>query len=168
MSDTPMTDALLASHREENKDGGCDVKRAVRQVEEIIAHTRTLERALAGKTAECEALQQELNYFAVFGNESVAECDRLRESQREISVALGVPGCDAAEMLNVIDSIRKDAERHRWLRNQNWTQRGLFVVSAEQRDVVMVGTNCPSQELLDAAIDAARKEALNADSSPPR
>ena len=56
------------------------------------------------------------------------------------------------------EKMREDAERYRWLRNQNWTQRGLFVVSAGQRDVVRLGTNCPSLELLDDAIDAARKE----------
>jgi hypothetical protein len=53
---------------------------------------------------------------------------------------------------------REDAERYRWLRDQNWTQRGLFVVSANGRDVVLLGTNCPSGDLLDSAIKQARKE----------
>lgn len=74
-----------------------------------------------------------------------AECERLRESQREIAAALGVPGCDAAEMLNVIDSIREDAGRYRWLRcSPGGTMRDWLYM--------------PHTEELDAAIDAARKE----------
>jgi hypothetical protein len=55
-------------------------------------------------------------------------------------------------------ALKGDAERYRWLRKQSWTQRGLFVVSANGADVVRLGTNCPSGDLLDAAIKQARKE----------
>lgn len=48
----------------------------------------------------------------------------------------------------------KDAARYRWLRAQHWNESTLFVV-AGHHSLVRLGTECPSGELLDAAIDAA-------------
>jgi hypothetical protein len=48
----------------------------------------------------------------------------------------------------------RDAERYRWLRGQQWNESTLFVV-AGHRSLVRLGTDCPSGERLDAAIDAA-------------
>lgn len=56
-----------------------------------------------------------------------------------------------------VAELERDAGRYRWLREQNWTQRGLFVVSANNQDVVRLGANCPSGELLDEAIDNAAR-----------
>lgn len=60
MSDTLRTDALLASHREKNKDGCCDVRRAMRQVEEIIAHARQLETELSAALQRAEKAEAEI------------------------------------------------------------------------------------------------------------
>lgn len=49
---------------------------------------------------------------------------------------------------------RRDAERYRWLRERNWNESALFVVSGHH-SLVRLGTDCPSGERLDAAIDAA-------------
>jgi hypothetical protein len=52
------------------------------------------------------------------------------------------------------DSFAVDAQRYRWLRQQNWNESPLFVV-AGGRSAVRLGSHCPSMDLLDAAIDAA-------------
>jgi hypothetical protein len=48
----------------------------------------------------------------------------------------------------------KNAARYRWLRDQFWVKADLFVVSGS-KSRVLLGTDCPSQDRLDAAIDAA-------------
>ncbi|WP_143808775.1 hypothetical protein [Paraburkholderia susongensis] len=48
----------------------------------------------------------------------------------------------------------RDAARYRWLREQHWNEATLFVVAGGQY-VVRLGTDCPSRERLDAAIDEA-------------
>lgn len=52
------------------------------------------------------------------------------------------------------DGWRKDALRYRWLRAQHWDESTLFVVAAHH-SAVRLGTDCPSDERLDEAVDAA-------------
>lgn len=47
----------------------------------------------------------------------------------------------------------EDAVRYRWLRERHWNESTLFVV-AGHHSLVRLGTDCPSDERLDAAIDA--------------
>lgn len=56
------------------------------------------------------------------------------------------------------EQLRKNAERYEWLRSQHWSDGQLAVV-ANAKANVRLGANCPSHELLDAAIDAAMREA---------
>lgn len=49
------------------------------------------------------------------------------------------------------------AARYRWLRQQHWENARIFVV-AGSKEQVRLGTDCPSDERLDAMIDAARAE----------
>jgi len=49
---------------------------------------------------------------------------------------------------------RLDAERYRFMRDQHWHSSDLFVVQGG-KSKVSLGSNCPSGELLDQAIDAA-------------
>lgn len=107
-----------------------------------------LRRQLAAKTAECDALKHDISRHVQTCAELATECERLRESQQEISVALGVSGCDAAEMLNVIDSMLENAERYMWLRAE---AAEAFTVNVQPWEIY-------SGDELDAAIDAARKE----------
>lgn len=50
----------------------------------------------------------------------------------------------------------EDAARYRWLRQQHWDDSALCVVT-EPRQNVRLGAYCPSEDLLDAAIDEAMK-----------
>lgn len=65
--------------------------------------------------------------------------------------------CQAKRELSLAQSrlaeVEKDAERYRWLRSQDWDTSPLFVV--KQPTEVSLGTDCPSRERLDAAIDEA-------------
>ena len=49
-----------------------------------------------------------------------------------------------------------DAERYRWLRAQHWSESAVAVVSDPKQNV-RLGAYCPSDTLLDEAIDALMK-----------
>ena len=50
--------------------------------------------------------------------------------------------------------LRKDAERYRWLRAQDWNTE-LLVVVADPKQAIKLGYDVLSRARLDAAIDAA-------------
>ena len=86
-----------------------------------------------------------------------AERSALRAELREICAAIDDPACDltltAVECIKKLkaenDSLRKDAERYRWLRENNWFVSGIVVIRPR-------GRSCHENvEYLDAAIDAA-------------
>lgn len=52
------------------------------------------------------------------------------------------------------DALRKDADRYRWLRGQYWNESEIAVV-CHPKKAVKLGFDCPSEERLDCAIDAA-------------
>lgn len=58
------------------------------------------------------------------------------------------------EKAAMVDELRKDAERYRWLREQSWDAGELCIVS-QPKHAVKLGHDCPSLFRLDAAIDAA-------------
>ena len=63
---------------------------------------------------------------------------------------------DIARLTNEAYEREKDAARYRWLRAKHWHDGGLCVVT-NAKETVRLGTDCPSHERLDAAIDAARE-----------
>ncbi len=56
-----------------------------------------------------------------------------------------------------LERLRADANRYRWLRTQHWESSPMAVV-ANPKDAIKLGHHSPSDDLLDAAIDAAMKE----------
>jgi len=54
------------------------------------------------------------------------------------------------------DAAQKDAERYRWLRMADWWNSPLCVIR-DPKQQAKPGTDCPSRDRLDAAIDAARQ-----------
>jgi hypothetical protein len=56
------------------------------------------------------------------------------------------------------DLLKADAERYRWLRNQHWHDSDLCVVM-RPKETLHLGAYCPSEGLLDAEIETARKAA---------
>lgn len=59
---------------------------------------------------------------------------------------------DVQKMIAAEDA--RDAKRYRWLRERHWNESTLFVV-AGHHSLVRLGTDCPSDDRLDAVIDAA-------------
>ena len=53
-----------------------------------------------------------------------------------------------------IESLRKDAERYRWLRIADWWRSPVCVLR-NPKEQAKLGSDCPSGDRLDAAIDAA-------------
>lgn len=84
----------------------------------------------------------------------IAELERRVAS---LSGHLDNSGEQIAELERQLEEARKDAERYRWLRTQNWDEADLCVV-AYPRNAVKLGHDCPSLDRLDDAIDAAMTE----------
>ncbi len=57
------------------------------------------------------------------------------------------------QLVDDADSLRKDAERYRWLRKQNWNTVPLAVV-CDPVHAIKLGHDAPSGTRLDDAIDA--------------
>lgn len=57
-------------------------------------------------------------------------------------------------LLEQLRRMAEDSARYRWLRKQYWHESSLFVV-AGGKCRIQLGTDCPADERLDAAIDAA-------------
>ena len=93
-----------------------------------------------------------------------AEVERMRrmpitDEQFAALNALRVAGeaqNKAIDMLKAeIESLRADADRYRWLREQHWHDGTMCVVVAPKQSVKL-GADCPSGERLDALIYTAR------------
>ena len=52
------------------------------------------------------------------------------------------------------ESLRADAERYRWLRTADWWRDPVCVIR-NPKEQAKLGSDCPSGERLDAAIDSA-------------
>jgi hypothetical protein len=78
----------------------------------------------------------------------VIEMDAMQAVKiiRQLQTAPTLPGAGGGDAL--------DAARYRWLREQNWNNCDLCVV-VNPKDTVRLGSDCPSGDRLDAAIDAA-------------
>ena len=73
---------------------------------------------------------------------------------------------DLLEAADEIERLRKDAERYRWLREQQWSSSPVCVV-ADPKRAVKIGHTCPSREYLDIEIDAAMQTAIDTPSIRP-
>ncbi len=68
-------------------------------------------------------------------------------------------GYEAYEQVNAglkveVEALRKDAERYRWLRIADWWRSPVCVIR-NPKEQAKLGSDCPSGDRLDAAIDAA-------------
>ena len=61
------------------------------------------------------------------------------------------------ELIDEIESLKKDAARYRWLRKQNWFDSDIAVVRSPNESI-KIGYDCPSTERLDDYIDNEMKE----------
>jgi len=87
------------------------------------------------------------------------EDDRFIASASPAAVLSLLDQCDKAEAerdaaFAELESCRKDAERYRWLRTADWWSSPLCVIR-DPKQQAKPGTDCPSRDRLDSAIDAA-------------
>ncbi|OXJ16301.1 hypothetical protein [Burkholderia sp. HI2500] len=140
------------------------------------ADARMLRAANHALAAENDALRRALRPFA-----NIVSTDRLSWAMVEYCVE-GDPEKQASQRPQMqrafnraADLLREnvpsetptdndeiDAERYRWLRKQYWHESSLFVV-AGSKSRIQLGTDCPADDRLDAAIDAARAGEGHAD-----
>lgn len=106
--------------------------------------------------------------------EALAEALRLLAvSMRHSAGQWMVPGWDGHKVADLlqkaesalkardaeIERLRGDAERYRWLREQEWFESDLCVLRDPKRVLtkgIGLGADCPSHDRLDTAIDQAR------------
>lgn len=93
-----------------------------------------------------------------------SQAQRIAELEREVAAkqaridALILEYCpeemtpEKLEELGDIEMLRKYAERYRRLRECHWSNSQMCVVMDPKKSILL-GSDCPSRELLDAAVD---------------
>jgi len=114
-------------------------------------------RALLTAELPCEDERDAANAASITA--SSAEIVQPIEDKRDLAQVVedaGGWGAETEQFL-IAQEDKRDAERYRWLRKRHWNDSTLFVV-AGHHSLVRLGTDCPSDERLDEAIDAAMQE----------
>lgn len=83
------------------------------------------------------------------------EYQKLWDYYHEFCIEHGAD--DITDMAVKLGKYKRDAERYRWLRVQQWNKSNLFVV-AGGKERIKLSTDCPSLDRLDAAIDALAQD----------
>lgn len=135
-----------------------DLEHARERWEAELSTGATWQHRAEKAEAERDALQDQLKLAEQWRTgyeQAKAENAALREWESRCAVALGVPGCHPEEMLHVIDNQREDAERYRWFRSKRLWDADSFPwpKDFEYPEPCLWDDG----EMLDAAIDAARK-----------
>lgn len=125
-------------------------------IQDLMRAYVNADRAMRGKG---EAVQEAWQRgFTIYGWSSVGSLVALSE----VAGLLPAPNgylqneYDEATVLEQLQRMALDAARYRWLREQHWSYNTLAVVS-HPKSSVEIGSTCPSEEHLDARIDAAMK-----------
>jgi hypothetical protein len=110
--------------------------------------------ALIYRKTTIEMQRHELLDFALALERELAEAREELNDRRKFAYAVeqaldGVKG----DYVEIIEELRKDAERYQWLRGLDWINGGLIKIfwSVEETEQML-------DKELDAAIDAAMKE----------
>lgn len=83
-----------------------------------------------------------------------ATCEGLDRKNDAIAEEIGKVAAERDAALAELEALRNDAERYRWLRQADWWSSPLCVVR-NPKEQAKPGTDCPSRDRLDSAIDAA-------------
>lgn len=118
------------------------------------------------KTGETHGLNVEDDRFIASASPDavlslLGECDRLQatceglDRQNDaIAEEIGKVAAERDAALAGLEALRNDAERYRWLRQADWWSSPLCAVR-NPKEQAKPGTDCPSRDRLDSAIDAA-------------
>lgn len=69
---------------------------------------------------------------------------------------------DRDQLRAQVEALRKDAERYRWLRTADWWVSPLCAIRDPKQNAKL-GSDCPSRDRLDKAIDAAMSQEASHD-----
>ncbi|MBD1590231.1 ead/Ea22-like family protein [Pseudomonas typographi] len=86
--------------------------------------------------------------------ELIAELESANARLHEVAVACATAEQERDQLKAENEPLRKDAERYRWFRNQHWDGSAICAV-VDPKQSTKLGAYCPSEKLLDEAIDAA-------------
>ena len=109
----------------------------------------------------CNGWNDSGGYWKSHCSDLQAQIDGLKtgfEAYEQVNAGLKAEVARSTEreilQLAEIESLRKDAERYRWLRIADWWRSPVCVLrNPKEQD--KLGSDCPSGDRLDAAIDAA-------------
>lgn len=134
-----------------------------------ITPTAVLSLLNSEAQAKCEAghaIQQK--------DAAYAECKALRAERDAALAELAQCRADSADIWGLaqgradtiddlrgeLEACRKDAERYRWLRMADWWSSPLCVIRSPKKQA-KPGTDCPSRDRLDSAIDESMSQEAN-------
>lgn len=92
--------------------------------------------------------------------QTAANVNAERDTNAMLTDALMKAEAERDAALAEIEACRKDAERYRWLRMADWWSSPLCVIRSPKKQA-KPGTDCPSRDRLDSAIDAAMSQEAN-------
>ena len=109
----------------------------------------------------CNGWNDSGGYWKSHCSDLQAQIDGLKtgfEAYEQVNAGLKAEVARSTEreilQLAEIESLRKDAERYRWLRIADWWRSPVCVIR-NPKEQAKLGSDCPSGDRLDAAIDAA-------------
>ena len=115
----------------------------------------------ASATQYCNGWNDSGGYWKSHCSDLQAQIDGLKtgfEAYEQVNAGLKAEVARSTEreilQLAEIESLRKDAERYRWLRIADWWRSPVCVLR-NPKEQAKLGSDCPSGDRLDAAIDAA-------------
>lgn len=128
-------------------------------------------RRLAHEASETESPWLDRNWLASIMADDWADYVAALNPASVIALLdeLAQAKCEAGHAIQQKDAayseckaLRQDAERYRALREMNWCDGPLAVV-ADPYSRIKLGSNCPSHERLDQAVDSIMAKATSAD-----
>ena len=163
-SEKATSKILLDSYADENGRISAERDALKAEVEALKAEDVRLRNACSKENDDiCQTLGSALGYPKFVDDPAIfpgaTEADGVCIGDH-VAASLA---CEAADMIaklqGEVEALRVDAEQYRWLRAQHWHDGPMCVVM-NPRACVKLGSDCPSDERLDAAIDAAIKSGL--------
>ena len=117
------------------------------RVKELEAEIGTYSAREFRMQAEIERLKRGRGRLIEVQEELIEENKRLSDDIKNQNKMLN-------EQVAIMADLNEDAKRYRWLREQHWNYSDLVVVTRPRQNVKL-GSDCPCDDRLDAAIDAA-------------
>lgn len=137
----------------------CEAGHAIQQKDAAYAECKALRAERDAALAELEALRIQVSTLTEWYSNAL---DVISEVTAAIPGVTYMDPPDGGDV-SIPEQIRrmaKDAKRYLWLRTADWWSSQLCVVR-DPKQQAKPGTDCPSRDRLDSAIDAAMSQEAN-------